>query len=499
MNEPEKSDGSIVPRKPPNNANSKAAEGVEGRGPAKGNPSEPNAHRTQRRGPCAPSGLERIRLAAQRDKDARFTALLHHVDIARLEAAYRAISRTAAPGVDGQTWKDYGQDLKGNLTDLLRRLHNGSYRAKASRRSYIPKSDGGLRPLGIAAVEDKVAQRAVAEVLNAIYEADFVGFSYGFRANKRAHDALDALAYAIEKRKVNWVLDADIRGFFDAIPHDRLLQLVEHRIGDRRMLRLLRKWLSAGILEDGTWSSTEQGCPQGASISPLLGNVYLHYVFDRWAHEWRKTQARGVVTLVRYADDFIVGFQHHDDAKRFHAELRARFLEHGLDLHPDKTRLFEFGRCARTQRKERGEGPPETFDFLGFTHCCGVDRQGRFLLRRHTIAKRLRITLARIKEGLRVRWHLSVSEVGCWLGSILTGYYAYHGIRTNLHRLRALRDQVSRLWLRALRRRSQKDRTKWTDMTEWIATYLPMPRYTHPWPEQRMKERLNRLQRARLT
>jgi group II intron reverse transcriptase/maturase len=499
MNEPEKSDGSVVPEKPPNKASSKAAEGVEGSVPAEGNPSEPNASRTQCRDSDAPSGLERIRLAAQRDRNARFTALLHHVDVPRLNAAYFAQNREAAPGVDGQTWADYRANFEDNLEDLHRRIHSGGYQAKASRRAYIPKPDGGQRPLGIAALEDKIAQRAVAEVLGAVYEVDFMGFSYGFRPNRRPHDALDALAYGIEKGKVNWVLDADIRGYFDAIPHEQLMQFVERRIGDNRMLRLLRKWLAAGIMEDGEWRRTDRGSPQGASISPLLANVYLHYVFDVWAHEWRQTSARGEVILVRYADDFIVGFQHRDDAERFLAAMRERFGAHGLELHPDKTRLIEFGRFARSRRDERGQGPPETFDFLGFTHSCGVDRRGRFLLRRHTIANRFRRTLARIRDELRVRWHEDVSEVGTWLGSVLTGYFAYFAVPTNLHRMRAMRDQVSRLWLRALRRRSQKDHTTWVDMQVLIGLYLPAPRYTHPWPEQRMKKRLDRFWRARQT
>jgi RNA-directed DNA polymerase len=353
MDERGKSDGPVVPAKPPNNTACVVAEVVEERGPAKGNTAS-STHPGRSAGHGAPSGLERVREVARRDKEARFTALLHHVSVDRLRAAYRAIRPQAAPGVDGLTWEAYGQDLEANLQDLHRRLHAGSYRARPSRRSYIPKADGRLRPLGIATVEDKILQRAVVEVLNAVYETDFRGFSYGFRPGRNPHQALDALSVGIWRKKVNWVLDADIRDFFTSLDHGWLEKFLEHRIADKRVLRLIRKWLSAGVIEDGNWSRTTEGAPQGASASPLLANVYLHYVFDQWADWWRRHHARGDVMIVRFADDFTMGFEYQEDARRFLAELRERFAKFGLELHPDKTRLIEFGRFAAENRQERG-------------------------------------------------------------------------------------------------------------------------------------------------
>jgi RNA-directed DNA polymerase len=378
MYEGGKSDGPVVPAKPPNNTAGAVAEVVEERGPAEGNTAS-STHPGRRAGQGAPSGLERVREVARRDKETRFTALLHHVTVDRLRAAYRAIRPQAAPGVDGVTWEVYGQDLEVNLRDLHQRLHVGSYRARPSRRSYIPKADGRLRPLGIATLEDKILQRAVVEVLNAVYEADFRGFSYGFRPGRNPHHALDALTVGLWRRKVNWVLDADVRDFFSSLDHDWLEKFFEHRIADKRVLRLIRKWLNAGVIEEGNWSPTMEGAPQGASASPLMANVYLHYVFDLWADWWRRRHGHGDVIIVRWADDFIVGFEHQDDARRFLAELRERFAKFGLVLHPDKTRLIEFGRFAAKNRQARGLGKPETFGFLGFTHICariGTDVSG---------------------------------------------------------------------------------------------------------------------------
>src|ERR1035437_868477 len=367
MDDREKSDGLVVPVKLPNNAQGGAAEVVEGSGPAKGNATS-ETRPGPRAGQGALSDLDRVRRMARTDKDARFTALLHHVSVDRLRAAYRALEPKAAPGVDGVTWEDYGVDLEENLRDLHARVHRGAYRARPSRRVFIPKPDGQLRPLGVASLEDKILQRAVVEVLNAVYEADFLGFSYGCRPGRRPHDALDALAVGIEKRKVNWILDADIRGFYDSIDHEWMLKFLEHRIADRRGLRVIRQWLKAGVIEHGEWSETTEGTPQGASASPLLSNVYLHYVFDLWAHQWRRRNARGDVILVRFADDYVAGFQHRDDAERFLVELRDRFAKFSLELHAEKTRLIQFGRFAAQQRKQRDLGKPETFDFLGFTH-----------------------------------------------------------------------------------------------------------------------------------
>ena len=377
MNDCGKSDSRVVPAKLANKTGQPVAEPVEERRLTKGNTGQQNALRTQGRDRGASSALERVRRVAQQDRKARFTALLHHVTLDRLRAAYWALSPRATAGADGVTWGAYGQDLEANLRDLHDRVHRGAYRAKPSRRVYIPKADGRLRPLGIASLEDKILQRAVAEVLNAVYEVDFLGFSYGFRPGRGPHDALDALAVGIEKKKVNWILDADIRGFYDAIDHGWLRRFVEHRIADKRVLRLIQKWLNAGVIEDGSWSASEEGAPQGASASPLLANVYLHYVFDLWARHWRNRQAHGEVIIVRFADDIVAGFQHRSDAVRFHADLVERFARFCLELNAEKTRLVEFGRFAAQNRRRCGLGLPETFSFLGFTHMCGKTRAGR--------------------------------------------------------------------------------------------------------------------------
>jgi group II intron reverse transcriptase/maturase len=427
---------------------------------------------------------------AQQDREARFTALLHHVGVDRLRAAYRAIRPNAAPGVDGVTWEVYGQDLEENLLDLHARIHSGAYRVKPSRRVYIPKADGRLRPLGIAALEDKIVQRAVVEVLNAIYEVDFLGFSYGFRPGRGPHDALDALAVGIERKRVNWVLDADVRDFFGQLDHSWLEKFLEHRIADKRVLRLIRKWLSAGVIEDGQWSDTAEGAPQGASASPLLANVYLHYVFDLWAQWWRKRFASGDVVIVRFADDFTVGFEHESDARRFLADLRERFAEFGLELHPDKTRLIEFGRHAARRRAARGLGKPETFDFLGFTHFCGKTKHGRFWLRRVTIAQRMQAKLREVKDQLMQRRHQPVPEQGKWLRSVVQGHFAYYAVPGNTDAVAAFRTQVGRHWFKALRRRSQRTRLNWQRMDRLTKRWLPPARKRHPFPDVRFDARI---------
>jgi group II intron reverse transcriptase/maturase len=430
-------------------------------------------------------GLERVRQAAKQDKKERFTALLHHVTIDLLTDAFFWLKREAAPGVDGRTWQGYKQNLEANLADLHRRIHQGTYRALPSRRQYIPKSDGRKRPLGIAALEDKIAQRAVVEVLNAIYEEDFLGFSYGFRPGRGQHDALDALAVGITRTKVNWIVDADIAGFFDAVSHEWLMRFVEHRIGDRRINRLIRRWLKAGVMEEGKLVSTEAGTPQGAVASPLLANIYLHYVFDLWADQWRKRHARGQVILVRYADDIVMGFEHEGEARRFLADLRQRMEKFALALHPDKTRLIEFGRYAAERRARRGLGKPETFNFLGFTHISGQTRQGAFQLKRQTRRDRMRAKLRAIKEELQRRMHEPIPLQGKWLGQVVRGYFAYHAVPTNGRRLKAFRDHVKDLWRRALRRRSQRDRSTWKRIAQLAAEFLPTPRVLHPWPSDR--------------
>jgi group II intron reverse transcriptase/maturase len=430
-----------------------------------------------------------VREVARRDKDARFTALLHHVSLGRLRAAYWAIRPQAAPGVDGVTWADYGQGLEANLLDLHGRVRSGRYRAKPSRRVYIPKADGRLRPLGIASLEDKIVQRAVVEVLNAIYEVDFRGFSYGFRPGRGPHDALDALAVGIQRKKVNWVLDADIRDFFSRLDQSWLRRFLEHRIADKRVLRLIDKWLAAGVIEDEDWSATEEGSPQGASISPLLANLYLHHVFDLWAGWWRKRRAHGDVIIVRFADDFIVGFEHEHDARRFWSELRERLARFGLELHPDKTRLIEFGRFAAHDRAAQGLGKPETFTFLGFTHICAKSRTGRFWLRRITISKRMRAKLREVGDHLKRRRHQPVAVQGQWLRSVVQGHLAYYAVPGNIDAVAAFRDQVERHWFKALRRRSQRSRINWTRMGRITTRWLPRAHVRHPFPEVRFAAR----------
>ena len=430
----------------------------------------------------ASSALNRVRQAVRKDGNARFTALLHHVTVERLRGAYRAIRPGAAPGVDEVTWHAYGQGLEENLRDLHGRVQRGAYRAKPSRRAFIPKPDGRLRPLGVAALEDKIVQRALVEVLNAIYEEDFLGFSYGFRPRRSPHGALDALAVAITTRRVNWVLDADIRGFFDTLDHEWLVCFLEHRIADKRVLRLIQKWLRAGVIEDGKWSQTGVGTPQGASVSTLLANVYLHYVFDQWVHQWRGRHPRGDVIVARYADDFVLGFEHRDDAERFLADLRKRFARFGLELHPGKTRLIEFGRFAARDRARRGEGKPETFEFLGFTHICAKTRRGRFKLQRITSKKRLRAKAREVKAEMRRRRHHPIPDQGRWLAGVLHGHYRYYAVPDNSRALRAFRGELVQGWRRTLRRRSQRTRITWERIGRLQRRWLPQPRILHSRP-----------------
>ena len=480
-----KSDSSVVPEKPPNNAGQPAAEAVEGRGLAKGNPVESNTPRTQGRD-GVPSALERIRQAARRDRKQRFTALLHHMyDVERLRAAYLATKRDAAAGIDGETWRHYGEDLEANLLDLSGRLKRGAYRAKPVRRAYIPKADGRLRPLGVPTLEDKIVQRAVVEVLNAIYDEDFLGFSYGLRPGRSPHQALDALSAGIMTKKVNWVLDGDIRDFFGTLVHEWLVKFVEHRIGDRRVVRLIQKWLAAGVLEDGKRTRSEVGTVQGGSVSPILANIYLHYVFDLWAQRWRKKHARGEVIVVRYADDFVVGFQHRGEAERFLAELRERFARFGLDLHPDKTRLIEFGRFADENSRGRGDGKPASFDFLGFTHSCAKTRTGGFTVLRQTMRTRRQAKLRELRGELKRRLHHAVPEMGVYLGSVVRGHIRYYGVPMNSPALVAFRHAVIHLWRWVLERRSQTARVTWKRMQGYAQRWLPPVRICHPYPLER--------------
>jgi len=490
MNGHGKSDSPVVPRNSPNKGDGQRpppAEGREGRGLAKGNSPEQTMLRTQGR-LCVQQALGRVRQAAQKDKGLRFTALLHHIySPDTLREAYFGLKRDAAPGVDGQTWQQYGENFEAKLLGLSQRLKRGAYRAKPSRRAYIPKADGRQRPLGVTALEDKMVQRATVEVLNAIYEGDFLGFSYGFRPGRGPHQALDALYTGLLTRKVNWVLDADIRGFFDALDREWLIKFLQHRIADRRVLRLIRKWLNAGVLEDGKRTFSKTGTVQGGSISPLLANVYLHYVFDLWTQQWRNRQAKGDVIVVRYADDFLVGFQSKTEAEAFLVALRERLTRFGLELHPDKTRLIEFGPFADHNRRGRGQGKPETFNFLGFTHICSRKRSnGRFTVLRQTQRSRLQGKLAEVKAELKRRMHDPVPELGQWLGSVLRGHLQYYGVPMNAHALNLCRFQVARLWHRTLCRRSQKGRVLWERMKRLIERYLPPARICHPYPLRRM-------------
>jgi|SRR2546426_2534207 len=485
MNDRGKSDRSIVPEKPPNKADSHAAEAAEGRGRAKGNPPKHDKRWTPSQA-SLPIGLERVRLAAEQDRKQRFTALLHHIyDIDRLRRAYSEIQRDAAAGIDGETWRHYGEKLEENLRDLSGRLARGAYRARPVRRVYIEKADGRKRPLGVPVLEDKIVQRSVVEVLNAIYEVDFVGFSYGFRPGRSPHQALDALAFGIWKKWVNWILDSDLQAFFDTLRHEWVVQFLEYRIADRRVIRLIQKWLNAGVLEDGKRMFSEIGTVQGGSISPLLANIYLHYAFDLWAQQWRKKQAHGDVIIVRFADDFVVGFQHRKEAERFWKELGERLARFGLKLHPEKTRLIEFGRFAMQNEKTRSQGKPETFNFLGFTHCCGQTREGKFTVIRKTMRQRMLKKLKAISEELQRRRHEPIPDQGRYVRAVVQGHIRYYGVPFNSPALHAFRHQVIRRWHQWLNRRSQRASVTWERMKRFTARWVPPAIVVHPYPAAR--------------
>lgn len=483
------SDSPIVSKKPLNNTgdNKPEAEKAEKRGLAERNPSKQNRNQAQS-WIFLPNELDRVRQAAQRKGDGQFISLWHHVyDIKRLERSFLKLKRKASKGIDGMTWKEYSLNLKANLENLSERLRKGIYRAKAVRRTYIPKGDGRERPIGIPVLEDKIVQRSMVEVLNAIYEVDFLGFSYGFRPERNQHQALDAVVEAIEGQKVNWVLDLDIRGFFDAIDHEWLIRFIEHRIKDKRVIRQIKKWLNAGVMEDGSWYKVEEGTPQGGSINPLLANIYLHYVFDIWANVWRKRKASGDMVMVRFADDMVLGFQYKHEAMGFQEELKERFKKFNLEVNTEKTSLIEFGRYATERRKERGEGKPETFDFLGFTHICSKSRKGKFTVLRKTSAKKLRSKLKELKETMRKRMHWSIPDVGKWLKSVIIGHCRYYGVPWNGKSLTRFRSEITRMWFRILRRRSQKHRITWKRMNRIAKKWLPNPFICHPYPLERMR------------
>lgn len=495
MHDKEKSDLAIVAGKSANNASDSkpnAAERMEPRAGAERNASPQNTVRTQGRDAVS-RAQARIREAVERNPQEKLTALLHHITVDTLRDAFFSLKKKAAVGVDQVTWSDYARDLDRNLTDLVARVHSGAYRALPSRRVYIPKADGKLRPLGIAAIEDKIVQMAIVAILTPIYEAEFLGLSYGFRPGRGQHDALDALTVGIKTRNINWVLDADIAKFFDTISHDWLVKFIEHRIGDRRVVRLIQKWLKVGVLEDGKRVESEEGTPQGAVISPLLANIYLHYVYDLWAHQWRQRHATGDVIFVRYADDTVVGFENRSDAERFLADLRERLAAFALQLHPDKTRLIEFGKHAEKNRSARGDGKPDTFDFLGFTHICGVNqKRPGFQLWRRSARKRVKAKMKAIKEELRRRLHEPLAEQGKWLGSVVRGFFAYHAVPGNYSPLDAFRYHVIKAWLRSLRRRSQRHRMPWDRFNALIDRYIPKARVLHPWPEARFRVKHSR-------
>ena len=484
MHAREKSDSAIVAGKPTNKAVRSAAEPVEPRAETKGNAHQQSTRRTQSR-VSVTQALERVRKAASERKKEKFTALFHHLSVEHLEAAFYELQENAAAGVDGLTWRAYEADLERNLEELHGRLHRGAYRPLPSRRVYIPKPDGRRRPLAVVSLEDKIIQRATTAVLNAIYEEDFLGISYGFRPKRSQHTALDALIVGIDTRKVSWILDADIRSFFNEVSQDWLVRFVEHRIGDKRIVRLIQKWLKAGVLDDGVVVVEEKGTGQGAVISPLLANVYLHYVFDLWAHRWRRREAKGDVILVRYADDIVVGFQYESDAKAFWDAMRERLREFSLSLHEDKTRLIEFGRFAAQTRARRGQGKPETFNFLGFTFICGKTRAGRFLVVRKSRADRMRAKLKEVKGELWRMMHLPIPEQGKRLWQVLSGWLAYHAVPTNFRALQIFRDQVTKRWRRSLSRRSQRGGVTWERMRKIADEWLPRPRILHPWPRTR--------------
>ena len=481
-----KSDGAILPAKRANKGARAAAEPVEGRASTKGNPRGESTRRTQCR-ESVTQAAERIRQAATRKPQEKLTALLHHVTPDALRWAFHALKRDAAAGVDGMTWALYAEGLEERLLDLHRRVQSGAYRAPPVRRVEIPKPDGGTRPLGVAAIEDKIVQKAVTEIiLTPIYEPVFLGFSYGFRPGRGAHDALDALAVAIDRQKVNWVVDCDIRAFFDSVSRDWLVRFLEHRIGDRRVIRLIVKWLNAGVMIDGRWQDTLQGTPQGAIVSATLANVYLHYVLDLWFHrKWRPETAEGDAIIVRYADDVVVGFEHKQDAERFLHALGERLGQFDLALHPNKTRLIEFGRNAEANRRARGLGRPETFDFLGFTHYCRTTRSGQFGIGRKPAAKRVRRTLKRVAEALRWRMHHDLHQVAQWLGRVVNGWLNYFAVPTSLRFLRNYVRALTRTWMKVLRRRSQRDRFSWQRLAALVDRYWPTPRIRHPWPSAR--------------
>ena len=492
MNGHGKSDRRVVPTKFANKDDAlSSAERDGGKTSNQGKHGKQNASRTQKAETDAHSALTRVRKIAIRDKKIQFTNLLHHISsIDRLRASYFSMKRKAAAGIDGETWKSYGENLEANLLDLAQRLQRGGYHAKPVRRVFIAKADGKQRPLGVPVLEDKIVQRSTTEVLNAIYEIDFLDMSFGYRPGKSQHNCLDVLFNDIQTKRVNWILDADIRGFFDNLSHEWIVKFIEHRIKDERVIRLIQKWLKAGVMINGRREETDEGVPQGGSISALISNIYLHYVLDLWIDQRQKDKSRGEINAVRFADDFVVGFEHKSEAMKFLADLKERMLKFGLELHPVKTRILQFGRFAARDRKKRKEGKPETFNFLGFTHICGLTLKNRkFTILRHTINKKLRMKLSEIRTELRRRMHRSIADQGKWLRSVVGGHFRYYGVPNNQKALGSFHYQVADIWYRTLKRRSQKSRLLWPRMKKIRDRWLPPVRVHHPYPYERLRVR----------
>jgi len=467
-------------------AKAEMAESLEERRLAKRNPGKQSTDRTQDR-EAVDHALNRIRKAVRRDRGKRLTTLWHHVySEATLREAYRKLNPTSSPGVDGQSWQDYGEGLDDRITELSARLKRMGHRPQAVLRKYIPKENGKQRPIGMPVLEDKIIERALVMVLEVIYEEEFENFSYGFRPGRSPHKALDALYMGMISRKINWVLDADLSGYFDAIDHDWLVRMLEHRIADKRVVRYIIRCLKAGVVEDGYWREQGRGSPQGGCISPLLANIFLHYVLDGWVKKWRKTQAKGDVIIVRYADDFVVGFQSQHEARQFYQDLLGRLEKFGLELNEEKTRLIEFGRFAARDRQNRGEGKPETFDFLGFTHICGKDRKGKFQLKRKTMGKRMRGKLRSLKIEMSKRRSYRIPEMGRWLNRVLQGHFNYYGVPGNFRSLKGFRQAVIMLWRRWITRKSQRSKASYRRLYRLANRWLPHASIRHPYPSERL-------------
>jgi RNA-directed DNA polymerase len=489
----EESDDAIVPKTPANQETAVSAEWAEARASTKRNSKQNAVNRMQGR-PVTSNGLQRVRQRAEADKSFRFNNLFHFLKIDLLRESFYQLKRDAAPGIDGITWSMYERTLETTLPDLQERLHKGSYRAKPVKRAYLTKDDGRLRPIGITSIEDKVVQQACVTILNEVFEPLFIGFSYGYRPGRSQHDALDALHEGIIRRKINWILETDLEGFFDSLDHAILMDIVQTRVTDKRLLRLIRKWLKVGWFEDGQRHAADKGSAQGSVISPLLANIFLNAAMDQWFLHWRTTQAQGDVIMVRFADDAVLGFQDATEGRVFLNALRERLERFKLTLQPRKTRLIEFGRFAASNRRERGKGKPETFNFLGFTHSCSTTRRGTFCIRRQTIAKRLRRKLQEVKAELVRRMHDPLECVGAWLGSVVRGFTNYHGVPGNTRRIRAFYTQIGWLWHWAIRRRSHKARKRWTldRFYRLQRRWIPRPRIVHPYPSIRFDAKYSR-------